>query len=64
VISRHDEAGTRQRLEKVTRLGELTGACALGEVSGDGDKIGRELADRCNERRDDTPVQPAEMKIR
>ena len=64
VIARHDQAGTRQRLKKVARLGELTGACALGEISGHGDEIRREVADRRHERRDDTPVQPAEMKIR
>ena len=64
MISRHDQAGTRQRLKKVARLGELTGACALGEISGHGDEIRRDLTDRRHERRDDPPVQPAEVKIR
>ncbi len=64
VISRHHEAGARQRLKKITRLGELTGARALREISRHGDQIRRDRADRGHEGRDDAAIQPAEMKIR
>jgi hypothetical protein len=63
VVAGDDERPEGQRIEKGACFDELAAERALGEIARDRHQIGRGRADRLNERREQPPVEAAEVQV-
>src|SRR5436190_24180446 len=64
VVAWHDDLGSRQRHEELTRLTVLSSPSALGNIAGDDDKIWPNLVDGADKRPDEAFIDSAKVNIR